>query len=45
MGHVLQWVSFHDGGGMKVEAGVGEYLAAVGWSAELDSGIFLGNYG
>ena len=37
-GMIAREASFQGGLGMRAEAGVGEDLAEVGWSAEVDSG-------
>ena len=42
MGHVLQWVRLQGrvqgGEDIRAEAGIGEDLEEVGWSAEVDGG-------
>jgi hypothetical protein len=45
MRHVLQWLRlqggyFKGGEGTSVDAGVGEDLAEVGWSSEVDSAVY-----
>ena len=44
MGTVAREGLFQSGEGTRVEVGLGDDLAEVGWSVEVDSGFFLGNY-